>query len=131
MLEFRDYQKQIINNAVNVINIHGFVYLAMEVRTGKTLTALGTAMRVGCRNLLFVTKKKAMSSISADYELLSPGYAIKVINYESLHKVEDPSVFDFIVIDEAHSLGAFPKPSGRAKKVAEIIRKNRPRVILL
>jgi len=131
MLEFRDYQKQIIKDATNVINLHGFVYLAMEVRTGKTLTALGTAMRVGCRNLLFVTKKKAMSSISADYELLSPGYGIKVINYESLHKVEDPSIFDFIVIDEAHSLGAFPKPSGRAKKVAEIIRKNRPRVILL
>lgn len=131
MLEFRDYQKQIIRNAVNVINLHSFVYLAMEVRTGKTLTALGTAKYVGCRNLLFVTKKKAMSSIRADYGLLSPGYNITIINYESLHKVEDPSVFDFVVIDEAHSLGAFPKPSGRAKKVAGIIQKYRPKVILL
>ena len=80
MLEFRDYQKQIIRNAVNVINLHGFVYLAMEVRTGKTLTALGTAKYVGCRNLLFVTKKKAMSSIRADYGLLSPGYDITIIH---------------------------------------------------
>jgi hypothetical protein len=131
MLEFRDYQKQIIRNAITIIRENGFVYLAMEVRTGKTLTALGTASYIDCKNLLFVTKKKAMSSIRDDYELLSPSYSITIINYESLHKVENIESFDVVVLDEAHSLGAFPKPSGRAKKVAEVIRKSRSRVILL
>ena len=51
---------------------YGFVYLSMQVRTGKTLTAMGTAQKLGVDNMLFVTKKKAISSIEDDYKLLSP-----------------------------------------------------------
>jgi len=36
-LKFRDYQEEIIDKAVDVLQEHRFVYLAMEVRTGKTL----------------------------------------------------------------------------------------------
>lgn len=129
-MEFRDYQKKIIENAFNVINLHGFVYLAMEVRTGKTLTSLGLSQRLGIKNLLFVTKKKAISSIESDYKSLSPSYHLECINYESLHKL--PNVrWDMIIIDEAHTLGAFPKPSKRAKQIKEIIRKHKPYVCLL
>jgi SNF2 family DNA or RNA helicase len=106
----------------------------MEVRTGKTLTSMGIAEALGCKNVLFVTKKKAISSIEDDYKLLEPSFSITVINYESLHKVESrPSNrFDFIVIDEAHSLGAFPKPSKRAKDIKALIEKNkRPSVCLM
>jgi len=93
----------------------------MEVRTGKTLTALGVADRLGIKNLLFVTKKIAIGSIEADYKKLKPNYDLVVINYESLHKVEGK--FDFVVLDEAHTLGAYPKPSNRAKLVRDIISK--------
>jgi hypothetical protein len=106
----------------------------MEVRTGKTLTSMGIATRLQCNNVLFVTKKKAISSIEHDYELLNPSFELTVINYESLHKVKSrPSNrFDFIVIDEAHSLGAFPKPSKRAKDIKNLINKNRnPYVCLM
>jgi hypothetical protein len=81
-------------------------------------------------NVLFITKKKAISSIQKDYELLNPSYSIQVINYESLHKVE-PKGWDAIVCDEAHGMGAFPKPSKRAKQVRDLIRKNNCYVILL
>jgi hypothetical protein len=101
----------------------------MEVRTGKTLTALGVAEKLGIHNLLFVTKKKAISSIEADYKKLMPGYQITVINYESLHKVE--GVFDFVVLDEAHTLGAYPKPSKRTKLVKQIILRQNPFVVLM
>ena len=72
----------------------------MEVRTGKTLTALGVADKLGIDNLLFVTKKIAISSIQADYDKLKPNYNITIINYESLHKVRinQPNSFDFIVL---------------------------------
>jgi hypothetical protein len=80
--------------------------------------------------VLFITKKKAISSIESDYKLLSPDYEIFVINYESLHKV-DLKGWDAIVCDEAHSMGAFPKPSKRAKQVKEFVIKNNPYVILL
>jgi len=119
-MKFRDYQNKIIEHAWNVINLHRFVYLAMEVRTGKTLTSLGLAQRLGIKRLLFLTKKKAISSIEADYDLLSPDYEMTCINYESIHKVEGN--FDMIILDEAHTLGAFPKPSKRAKQVASMIK---------
>ena len=38
MIEFRDYQTEIIGKGAEVIRTHRFLYLAMEVRTGKTLT---------------------------------------------------------------------------------------------
>jgi len=119
-MKFRDYQNKIIEHAWNVINLHRFVYLAMEVRTGKTLTSLGLAQRLGIKRLLFLTKKKAISSIESDYKLLSPNYEMTCINYESIHKVEGD--FDMIILDEAHTLSAFPKPSKRAKQVASMIK---------
>lgn len=128
-MEFRDYQEEIIEKGTDVIAQHGFVYLAMEVRTGKTLTSLGIAKEMEAKRVLFITKKKAIPSIEADYQMLKPSFTLQVINYESVHKVEGS--FDLVVLDEAHSLGAFPKPSKRAKQVKIIIQKNEPLVILL
>jgi hypothetical protein len=95
------------------------------------LTSLGIAERVHAKNVLFVTKKKALSTISDDYSMLSPSYYMQVINYESLHTVMDEQRWDLIICDEAHGMGAFPKPSGRAELVAEVIKKCRPMAILL
>ena len=128
-MKYRDYQEEIISKGIDVIAEHGFVYLAMEVRTGKTLTSLGIAKEMGAKRVLFITKKKAISSIEADYQMLRPRFSLDVINYESLHKIEGS--FDLVVLDEAHSMGAFPKPSKRAKQVKIIIQKNDPLVILL
>jgi SNF2 family DNA or RNA helicase len=54
-----------------------------------------------------------------------------VINYESLHKVDSSIEFDVIICDEAHSMGAYPKPSGRARAVRDMIKKTKASVILL
>lgn len=105
-IKFRDYQIDIIKKGSKLVEEFGFVYLAMQVRTGKTLTSLGIAEKIGSKNTLFITKKKAISSIEADYKLLNPPYHLTVINYESLHKVESRG-WDLIICDEAHSMGAF------------------------
>jgi len=128
---FRDYQVDIIQRGTHILEKHGFLYLAMEVRTGKTLTSLGIAEMLKSWKVLFITKKKAISTIEADYKLLNPAYFLTVINYESLHLVMDNEKWDLIICDEAHSMGAFPKPSGRASLVAEVIRKYIPKVILM
>lgn len=130
MVKFRDYQSDIIDKSIPILLKHRFLYLAMEVRTGKTLTSLGIAKTLYQKNVLFVTKKKAITSIEHDYKLLSPKYKLIVINYESVHKVPDLK-WDMIICDEAHSLGAFPKPNNRAKKIKELILKHNPYVILL
>lgn len=130
MIKFRDYQEDIISKGTDILCAHKFLYLAMEVRTGKTLTSLGILNEMQVNNVLFVTKKKAISSIQSDYDLLSPSFHFTVINYESLHKVNQ-SGWDAIVLDEAHGMGAFPKPSGRAKKVKDLFKNSSPYVILL
>jgi hypothetical protein len=130
MIEFRNYQEDIISKGTDIIRSHRFLYLAMEVRTGKTLTSLGICQLLGVKSVLFITKKKAISSIQNDYDLLNPEFNIVVTNYESLHKI-NPSGWDVVICDEAHGMGAFPKPSGRAKNVKSIIFRCNPYVILL
>jgi len=100
--DFRDYQRDIIKRGVEIIQKHGFLYLAMEVRTGKTLTSLGIANEINAKVVLFITKKKAVTSIAADYKALSPDCDITIINYESLHTVQNDSKWDLIILDEAH-----------------------------
>jgi hypothetical protein len=129
-IEYRDYQLDIIKLGAKIIEEFGFVYLAMEVRTGKTLTSLGIAELICSSNVLFLTKKKAISSIEKDYELLNPPYHLTVTNYENLHKI-DRTDWDLIVCDEAHSMGAFAKPSKRAVQVKDLIDKTKANVILL
>ena len=129
-MEFRQYQKEIIDTSITTLLKYNFVYLAMEVRTGKTLTSLGVADKMFMNNVLFVTKKKAITSIEKDYTTLAPKYKLVVINYESLHKIPNLT-WDMIICDEAHSLGAFPKPNKRAKAVKELIYKTRAKVMLL
>ena len=101
-IEYRDYQVDIIKLGAKMIEEFGFVYLAMEVRCGKTLTSLGIAELICSSNVLFLTKKKAISSIQRDYEMLNPPYHLTVTNYENLHKI-DTTDWDLIVLDEAHS----------------------------
>ena len=120
MIELRSYQKEIIEEAYPKLLRLNLLYLSMEVRTGKTLTALSLANKfTNTKGVLFVTKKKAIKSIENDYNLLNPSYKITVINYESLHKIEGD--FDIVIIDEAHSVGTYPKPSKRYKDLKVIV----------
>lgn len=130
-IKFRDYQHDIIRKGSGILTTSGFLYLAMEVRTGKTLTSLGIAETIDSSNVLFLTKKKAISSITNDFDLFKPSYSLCVTNYESLHKIDPDIPWDLIICDEAHSMGAFPKPSKRAAQVKDLIAKTKANVILL
>jgi len=131
MFQFRDYQQEIMDKGVGILEDAGFLYLAMEVRTGKTLTSLGICDKMNVNNVLFLTKKKAISSISDDYTKLCPAsFSLFTINYESIHRAPDIE-WDIVILDEAHGLGAFPKPSGRTKKIKDLLHKNGSKVILL
>lgn len=130
-VEYRDYQIDIIKKGKSLLLENKFLYLAMEVRTGKTLTSLGILNGMPVEMVLFVTKKKAIDSILNDYNTLNPSFTLRVINYESLHIVADEHVWDAVILDEAHSLGAFAKPSARAELVRDIVHNINPYVILL
>ncbi len=130
-IQLRDYQLDIVDRGTKILNEHGFLYLAMEVRTGKTLTSLSIADKLGPINVLFVTKKKAIGTITDDFNKLMPTISLTVINYESMHKIDPDMHYDLLICDEAHGMGAFPKPSNRAKDIKDFIAKHRCKVILL
>ena len=112
-MKLRPYQLEISEKAVNILNKNKIVYLSMEVRTGKTLTALNIANLYKAKNVLFLTKKKAIKSILDDYSNFNFTFDITVLNDESIHKLGLD--FDFIIHDEHHRFGAFPKPNKSAK----------------
>lgn len=116
--ELRDYQKTISAKGIEILEKHKMLYLAMEVRCGKTHVALDICRKFN--KVLFVTKKKAISSIKKDYIIGGYSFHLEVINYESVHKLP-PTQWDVVIMDEAHGMGAFPKASGRAKAMKEII----------
>jgi hypothetical protein len=116
--KLRDYQQEIANKALNILQAKKIVYLNMEVRTGKTCTSLEVAKNYGAKKVLFLTKKKAIGSIESDYKSFGHSFEIQIINNESLHKVTDKD-FDLLISDEHHRNGAYPKMNIATKFIKE------------
>lgn len=116
-MKLRPYQEKLSAQGVEILKQKKIVYLAMEVRCGKTLTSLNIAKLFGATNVLFLTKKKAISSIQWDFDNFGFDFGLTIINDESLHLVEGD--FDLIIHDEHHRFGAFPKPN----KIAQLFKK--------
>lgn len=112
-MKLRDYQIRLSNEGTQILKNKGLVYYCMEVRTGKSLTALQTAQNYGAKNVLFLTKIKAFSSIQWDYDQIDFTFKLTIANDESLHKITD--TFDLVIHDEHHRFGAYPKPNTTAK----------------
>ena len=126
----RPYQETIRDQGAEILHRYDMLYLAMQVRTGKTITSMAIAEEVGAKDVLFITKKKALSSVQGDYDSFMPPFRLHLTNWGSEHKATGK--YDLMIIDEAHGLGAFPKPSGRVKNIKEIyVRSGLPQVILL
>jgi hypothetical protein len=116
--KLRDYQQEIANKALNILQAKKIVYLNMEVRTGKTCTSLEVAKNYGAKKVLFLTKKKAIGAIESDYKSFGHTFEIQIINNESLHKVTDKD-FDLLISDEHHRNGAYPKMNIATKFIKE------------
>lgn len=107
MLTLTDAQLDMASLGSDIIQEYGVVYLAAQMRVGKTLTAIHIAETIGAKNVLFLSTLKALSSIEADCRKYHPSASITLRNYEQAHKLS-PN-YDLIVLDEAHKLGAYPK----------------------
>lgn len=110
-MKLRPYQEKALSQVIHKLQTYDICYLAGEVRTGKTLVALHAAYKLkgNLFPILFVTKKLAISGIRQDVEQSGLDLDVTVCNYEQLHKIDfTPS---FIIYDEAHCLGMFPKPA--------------------
>ena len=116
----RDYQESISTDAAALLQAHKICYLSMEVRTGKTPTALVAAEKFGAKWVLFLTKKKAISSIISDYDKLNPSFKLICTNYEQIYTLSPDYKFDLVILDESHGLGQYPTPAERVKQLKKI-----------
>jgi hypothetical protein len=123
----RDYQLQGAADGVALLLKYNIAYYVWQVRTGKTLTSLRCAELYGAKSVLFLTKKKAISSIENDYEMLQPSFSLVVSNYEQVHNIDED--YDLIILDEAHVLGQYPHPAKKIIYLKEIC-KGKPIIYL-
>lgn len=106
-----DYQEALAEQALIVLNANSIVYLAMEERTGKSITALLVLEKtVSIKNVLIVTKKKALDGWQQTLDScawLTKNYTL--INYHSVTKVAGAE-YDAVILDESHAyISSCPK----------------------
>jgi len=119
-MELRDYQKELLEKGTNILKEYGIVYYALEMRLGKTFISLFTANAFNPEKVIFVTKKKAIDNIVADFQKTGFTWELICTNYESMHKIKDHEKASIIIFDEAHRLGGYPM-AGKATKEAKNI----------
>ena len=122
-------QIELAKEAYTKLRKYGIAYLAMEERTGKSLTGIlaieefakndiilnpgrimGLTLRK--RKVLIITKKQAIAGWNETLANCGPLESIyKVVNYHQVHK-QDPALYNTVILDEAHNyISACPKPS--------------------
>jgi len=107
------HQESAIVEVESKLSQLGCVYVAGEMRTGKSLVSLLATKHYG--SVLVVTKKKAISQWMDTIEAVGLENRT-VINYQSVHKID--ASFDAVILDESHTnISAFPKLSTTARKV--------------
>lgn len=114
-------QEQKSDEAVPILRQNNIVYLAMEERTGKTLTAIRTAEKIGKKRVLILTKIQALSGWTHTLSSYKHSFDfVKVTNYHKA-KTAEGLVFDLVILDEAHNyISGYPKRSAMNKEVAKL-----------
>lgn len=113
-----EHQTKIFKEAKPILDKHNMVCLSMEERTGKTLIGLMLAEASSAKNVLIVTRKKAIEGWCNhlhDYEH-KKSYAL--INYESVKKITQKP--DLVILDECHAISGYPKPGVYQKTVRKL-----------
>lgn len=96
----RPAQLEISKLGYEILREHMICYLAMEERTGKTLTSILMAEMCDIRTVLIVTKKKALNDWVKTLAQFPHEKKYNVTNYHQAHKFGRP---DLLILDEAHN----------------------------
>jgi hypothetical protein len=119
MITLDPHQIKAVADGKRILTNYGLVYVAGEVRTRKTVIAITIIHELKYSSCLFITKKKVITGIEKDYNLCEYKFKLNVINFEQILSINES--YDIVVIDEAHALGAYPKPSKRTINIRDKI----------
>lgn len=124
------HQVEIAPRVVEMVRKHHICYLAMEERTGKSITFLLAAEQMEwVKTVLIITKKKALGTPEHPgwTELLRDAKACGLIkkdydlvNYHQAKKLNRR--YDLVLLDESHSyISGYPKTSLMYKEIAKLV----------
>lgn len=106
-----DYQVRLAQDGYELLREHLIVYLAMEERTGKTITAMLIAEFSSIKKVLVITKKKALDGWHDTLVNFKHDKVYTVVNYHQAHK-KDAKDYDLVILDESHNyISSYPKVS--------------------
>ena len=137
-MQLYEYQREAVNQAKEILQQHGIVYLAMGMRTGKTITSLSIANELQCKNVLVLCSNKNVEKAFAE-TLDKCGFqmhlSISTHHPTTINKFSN-QMYDCIIVDEAHNFKAFPQTNSRQKALRNIVLNNKskgnnPYIILL
>lgn len=121
-IELLPTQVECIEQGLQILKKHGWVYYAMQERTGKTLTALFSAFQFNPNaKVVIYTKKRALQGWQEWIEHDEfKGKDITLINYEANYT--HTKSYDIAILDESHNyISSYPKPSVTLKKIFPIV----------
>lgn len=105
-----DHQLKFASLGFDVLTENMICYLAMEERTGKTLTSILICERSKIKSILVITKKKALEGWNDTLAQYKHKKSYTVTNYHQVSKLKATD-YDLVIMDEAHNyISAFPKP---------------------
>lgn len=119
------HQISIAKEAVEIIKQHMIVYLAMEERTGKSLTALLVAEDLEVKDVLIITKKKALTDWKQLLKDAKLTKSYQLVNYHQAWKLIGQ--YDLVLLDESHNyLSSYPKIGATAAQLKKMRKKGQP-----
>ena len=111
-----EHQVDLAERAYDILRDEMIVYLCCEERTGKTLTAILVAEMSNVKNILVITKKKALDGWFDTLKAFKHDKNFTVVNYHQAHK--QTTKFDLVILDESHNyISAYPKTGKLWKEV--------------
>lgn len=126
MIELRPEQLPGCDQAKKILQKHRLVYIAGQIRVGKTPISLVTAYELGWKSVCIITKKQAMPGFKK-FNPESIFTKITITTYGMVHHLHQE--YDGFIVDEGHNLGKYPIPSKRTEKIKNLIG-NSPMILL-
>lgn len=120
MITLRPDQREAVDKAKGILSSLGVVYLAAQMRTGKSIMGLTTAYESGWKKVLVISKKNAIPSIKDDVSACGYPMQVTITTHESAKNFDN--IYDGYIVDEANeAAGAFPKARGKTIAIKELV----------
>lgn len=123
------HQDELSDVGLELLRENAILYLAMEERTGKTLTAILVAEKSTAKSILVITKKKAHKGWVETFKAFKHIKKYVVTTYHQAYKFANVS-YDLVILDESHNyISAFPKPGTMWRQLKPMLA-NKPLIYL-